>query len=84
MIWNLLNNALKFSPADGEILLKLTRQDEQARLEVIDQGIGLAENSLEDIFELFNQAASTGHGREGLGIGLSLVRQLVEAHGGAV
>ncbi|MFF7064973.1 CheR family methyltransferase [Pseudomonas sp. NPDC008258] len=84
IIWNLLNNALKFSPADGEIQLKLARQDEQARLEVIDQGIGLAENSLEDIFELFNQAAPTGHGREGLGIGLSLVRQLVEAHGGAV
>ncbi|MEZ0198950.1 sensor histidine kinase, partial [Pseudomonas qingdaonensis] len=48
IIWNLLNNALKFSPADGEILLRLARQDEQARLEVIDQGIGLAKNSLED------------------------------------
>ncbi|MDU9394193.1 CheR family methyltransferase [Pseudomonas sp. zfem002] len=84
IIWNLLNNALKFSAADGEVQLVLTRQDEQARLEVIDQGIGLAAESLENIFELFSQAAPSGHGREGLGIGLSLVRQLVEAHGGEV
>ncbi|MFB1635276.1 CheR family methyltransferase [Pseudomonas sp. AP-1] len=84
IIWNLLNNALKFSPADGEILLVLTQLDEHAQLQVIDHGIGLAEESLENIFELFSQAAPTSHGREGLGIGLSLVRQLVEAHGGNV
>lgn len=86
IIWNLLNNALKFSPAGSEIRLVLTSQGEQALLQVIDQGLGLSEESLENIFDLFTQAAPpvTSHSREGLGIGLSLVRQLVLAHGGGV
>ncbi|MDO7903784.1 CheR family methyltransferase [Pseudomonas sp. K1(2024)] len=86
IIWNLLNNALKFSPDGGEIHLLLSREDDQALLQVIDQGVGLREDSLEKIFDLFSQAApaATSHNREGLGIGLSLVRQLVEAHDGTV
>ncbi|MBC3463960.1 CheR family methyltransferase [Pseudomonas sp. RW10S2] len=86
IIWNLLNNALKFSPAGTEIRVVLARRDSQAQLEVIDQGVGLTEDSLESVFELFTQAAPqlSGNSREGLGIGLSLVRQLVEAHGGTV
>ena len=82
IIWNLLNNALKFSPAGSDIRLVLSRQGEQAQLEVIDHGIGLSADNLEQVFDLFSQAAS--HSRDGLGIGLSLVRQLVEAHGGTV
>ncbi|MEE1880686.1 PAS domain S-box protein [Pseudomonas soli] len=86
IVWNLLNNALKFSPAGSEIRLALVRQGNQARLEVIDQGIGLTDESLESVFDLFSQAApqASGNHRDGLGIGLSLVRQLVEAHGGTV
>ncbi|QXI45435.1 PAS domain-containing protein [Pseudomonas wayambapalatensis] len=86
IIWNLLNNALKFSPAGTEIRVVLARRDSQAQLEVIDQGVGLTEDSLESVFDLFTQAAPqlSGNSREGLGIGLSLVRQLVEAHGGTV
>ncbi|EKT4467716.1 PAS domain-containing protein [Pseudomonas putida] len=86
IIWNLLNNALKFSPAGSQIRLVLGRQGEQALLHVIDQGVGLSEESLENIFDLFTQAAPqlASHSREGLGIGLSLVRQLVQAHGGTV
>lgn len=86
IIWNLLNNALKFSPPGGEIRLSLSCEQQQASLQVIDQGVGLAEDSLEHIFDLFSQAAPqlANHSREGLGIGLSLVRQLVEAHGGTV
>nr|WP_279153125.1 CheR family methyltransferase [Pseudomonas mosselii] len=85
IIWNLLNNALKFSPAGSEIRVVLARQDAHARLEVIDQGVGLTEDSLESVFDLFTQAAPQLSGnRDGLGIGLSLVRQLVEAHGGTV
>ncbi|AIR91019.1 CheR family methyltransferase [Pseudomonas cremoricolorata] len=86
IVWNLLNNALKFSPADSEIRLELSSEDGWAQLQVIDHGVGLDPESLENIFELFSQAAPTqaSPNREGLGIGLSLVRQLVEAHGGSV
>ncbi|WP_369991849.1 CheR family methyltransferase [Pseudomonas xanthosomatis] len=86
IIWNLLSNALKFSPAGSEIHLVLSCHGDQALLEVIDQGVGLTEGSLEQVFDLFSQAAPqlASHSREGLGIGLSLVRQLVEAHGGTV
>lgn len=86
IIWNLLNNALKFSPPGSEIRLQLSHDETYARLQVIDQGVGLQQDNLEHIFDLFSQAASptASHAREGLGIGLSLVRQLVEAHGGTV
>ena len=88
VIWNLVNNALKFTPDDGRVQLVLSRVDgdRHARLDVIDSGIGLAEQSLDKIFDLFSQAENQHqtHQREGLGIGLSLVRQLVEAHGGHV
>lgn len=86
IIWNLLNNALKFSPAGNEIRLVLSHDEDSARLQVIDHGVGLSHDSLEHIFDLFRQAApqQASHSREGLGIGLSLVRQLVEAHGGKV
>ena len=86
IIWNLLNNALKFSPAGKEIRLVLSHDEDHARLQVIDHGVGLSYDSLEHIFDLFSQAApqQASHSREGLGIGLSLVRQLAEAHGGSV
>ena len=86
VIWNLVNNALKFTPEDGNVQLVLSRSEGRARLDVIDSGIGLAEDSLEKIFDLFGQAENQHltHQREGLGIGLSLVRQLVEAHEGSV
>jgi two-component system CheB/CheR fusion protein len=86
VIWNLVNNALKFTPEGGQVQLVLSRSEGRAQLDVIDSGIGLADDSREKIFDLFGQAENQHqtHQREGLGIGLSLVRQLVEAHEGSV
>jgi PAS domain S-box-containing protein len=82
---NLLNNAAKYTPPGGQIELSVCRQGQGVVISVRDSGIGLAPENLEPIFELFSQAdlsANRAHG--GLGIGLSLVRQLVQMHGGVV
>jgi two-component system CheB/CheR fusion protein len=86
IIWNLVNNALKFTPKDGRVELILHRVEDMAQLDVIDSGVGLEQHNLNKVFDLFSQAENqhATHQREGLGIGLSLVRQLVEAHGGSV
>ncbi|MCJ8206838.1 CheR family methyltransferase [Pseudomonas sp. RGM2987] len=86
IIWNLVNNALKFTPAGGLIQLIASRSGDMARLDVKDSGVGIAAEHLNEVFDLFGQAETqhATHQREGLGIGLSLVRQLTEAHNGRV
>jgi two-component system CheB/CheR fusion protein len=81
--WNLLNNAIKFTPSGGTIRVRLAREGTSARFDVEDTGEGLAAQDLPHIFEWFRKAdiAST-RGREGMGIGLALVQQLVELHEG--
>ena len=86
IIWNLVNNALKFTPAKGRVQLIASQVGNMARLDVKDNGIGIATEHLEHVFDLFGQAENqhASHQREGLGIGLSLVRQLTEAQRGTV
>ena len=83
VISNLLNNAAKYTPPGGLIELKVTPGNNDVEISVTDNGIGIAPQSIDAIFDLFRQV---GHDFErsqgGLGIGLSLVRQLVELHGG--
>lgn len=79
---NLISNALKFTPAGGRVLVRLSVEREQAVLEIEDTGEGIAAEDLPVIFEVFRQGRETHVG--GLGIGLDLVRRLTELHGGSV
>ncbi len=82
---NLLMNAVKFTPAGGQIRLRLCREKDAAVLSVRDDGQGISSDMLERVFDLFVQADTTLHHQQGgLGIGLTLVRMLVEMHGGTV
>jgi PAS domain S-box-containing protein len=82
---NLLNNAAKYTPPGGRMVVTVTREDGQAVVAVADNGIGIPAESLSAIFVLFNQVHLHLHRAQGgLGVGLSLVRQLVEMHGGTV
>jgi two-component system CheB/CheR fusion protein len=85
IVWNLLSNALKFTPAGGQVKVRLSEDDGGAHLEVIDTGKGIPQEFLPVIFEMFRQA-DTGTTRKygGMGIGLALVRELVLSHGGKV
>ncbi|MCC6071644.1 ATP-binding protein [Massilia sp. GCM10020059] len=82
---NLLNNAAKYTPANGRITLRLRAVEGQAEIRVEDNGIGIAAPLLPYIFDLFTQAErSPDRSQGGLGLGLALVKSLVELHGGAV
>ncbi len=84
IVWNLLQNAVKFTPEGGWVTVRLKREGEEARLDVEDSGQGVAPEFLPRLFEMFSQEEA-GEGRQGgLGIGLALVRQLVELHSGRV
>lgn len=82
---NLLNNAAKYTPASGEIWLSLQRRSEEACLIVRDNGIGLAPDSVNKVFDMFEQVdVSKERGQSGLGIGLSLAKTLVDMHDGRI
>ncbi|MBD8528526.1 MULTISPECIES: PAS domain-containing protein [unclassified Massilia] len=82
---NLLNNAAKYTPGGGRIALAAWREDGQAVVSVTDSGIGIAPEAIGSVFEMFTQVRSSlDRAQGGLGIGLSLVRRLVELHGGRV
>ncbi|HET6976484.1 MAG TPA: ATP-binding protein [Pyrinomonadaceae bacterium] len=83
--WNLLNNAVKFTPAGGCIEISLHNEGDRAALVVNDTGQGIDSSFLPHVFEMFRQADGSNRRRHGgLGIGLALVRQLVQLHGGTI
>ncbi|MBE9011253.1 PAS domain S-box protein [Pseudanabaenaceae cyanobacterium LEGE 13415] len=85
IVWNLLSNAIKFTPAGGTVTLQLSRTEQSLCFQVIDTGAGIDPAVLPYIFERFRQSdsSSTRH-YGGLGLGLTIVRHLVELHGGTI
>jgi signal transduction histidine kinase/PAS domain-containing protein/ActR/RegA family two-component response regulator len=85
VVWNLLSNAIKFTPKDGKVCVGLQREGSHVEINVSDTGIGIRPEFLAHVFERFRQAdASATRRYGGLGLGLSIVKQLVELHGGTV
>src|SRR4029077_3408612 len=85
VIGNLLNNACKFTDRGGHVWLRVDQEGDQALIRVRDTGIGIAADDRPRLFEMFAQVdTSLERSRDGLGIGLTLVRSLVEMHGGTV
>jgi signal transduction histidine kinase/ActR/RegA family two-component response regulator len=85
VVWNLLANAVKFTPEGGAVRLRLSRQGEWSEIVVSDSGIGIPREFLPSIFEPFRQAdGSPTREHEGLGLGLAIVKQVVQAHGGTI
>jgi CheY-like chemotaxis protein/two-component sensor histidine kinase len=85
IVFNVLENAGKYTPPDGEILVRVDRRDGTAVLEVTDTGVGMSPDLLPRVFDLFAQGQrSIDRNASGLGIGLTLVKRLAELHGGTV
>lgn len=85
VVWNLLTNAVKFTPQGGHVTVALTADDSQIEIAVSDDGQGIKPEFLPHVFERFRQADSSSARRHGgLGLGLAIVRHLVEMHGGSV
>lgn len=85
IVWNLLSNAIKFTPEGGRIEVRIERTETNIEIVVTDTGIGISQDFLPFVFDRFRQADSSStraHG--GLGLGLAIVRHLVELHGGGV
>jgi len=85
VVWNLVSNAIKFTPKGGRVMIRLERVESHVEITVSDTGLGIAPEFLPHVFDRFRQADATStrvYG--GLGLGLAIVRQLVELHGGTV
>lgn len=85
IVWNILSNAVKFTPEGGQIEVRLTRANNHALLKIYDNGAGISPDFLPFVFDSFRQSDEGGKAKhKGLGLGLAIVRHLVEAQGGSV
>ena len=85
VVWNLLNNAIKFTPKGGKVQMVLERVNSHVEFSIADTGVGIEPEFVEHVFERFRQAdASNTRQFAGLGLGLAIVKQLIELHGGSV
>ena len=84
VVWNLVNNAIKFTPSGGQIEVNMQRVESRVEINVVDNGQGIKSDLLPYLFERFRQGDVKGHNQGGLGLGLAIVKHLVEMHGGTV
>jgi adenylate cyclase len=85
VLYNLLSNAVKFTPSGGDITVKVEPAGDHVRMQIIDTGIGIRKEQIPHLFERFRQAeGSVNRSHEGSGLGLALVKELVELHGGQI
>jgi two-component system cell cycle sensor histidine kinase/response regulator CckA len=84
IIGNLLSNAIKYTPAGGNVSVKCGREDHEIWIKIKDSGRGIPEDQQAHIFMPFYRSASSDYGSRGMGLGLTIVRDLVKAHGGRV
>jgi PAS domain S-box-containing protein len=84
VVFNLLSNAYKFTPPGGRVTLEIRRSSAQVELAVTDTGQGISKEDLPNIFDRLRQAGASRADRTGLGLGLTIARQIVEAHGGTI
>jgi signal transduction histidine kinase/ActR/RegA family two-component response regulator len=82
VVWNLISNAIKFTPKGGKVQVRLERINSHVEIIVTDNGQGIAPSSLPYVFERFWQEAQSGRSRPGIGLGLSIVKEIVALHGG--
>jgi signal transduction histidine kinase/ActR/RegA family two-component response regulator len=84
IVWNLVSNAVKFTPRGGKIQVRLERINSHVEIIVADTGQGIEPASLGSVFDRFWQGAESGQSKQGVGLGLSIVKELVALHGGTV
>jgi signal transduction histidine kinase/ActR/RegA family two-component response regulator len=85
ILTNVIGNAIKYTPSGGRVIVALERDGDQAVVKVADDGVGIAPDRIGTIFELFAQAENAiGRAQGGMGIGLALVRNLLELHDGTI
>ena len=84
VIRNLLSNAIKYSPRGGRVLVKLEASDRLVEVSIIDHGVGIPPDALPRVFDRFYRAPGTAGHVRGMGVGLHLCKQLIEAHGGTI
>jgi signal transduction histidine kinase len=84
-VWNLLDNAVKYSPDRTTVWVNVSQHDGRVAIAVRDEGVGIAPAQRDAIFKKFVRGTSSdGHAVKGTGIGLAMVKHIVEAHGGAI
>ena len=83
-VWNLLSNAIKFTPKGGKVQVRLERINSHLEITVADNGAGIDQQALENVFERFWQGAGRSTNERGMGLGLSIVKHIVNLHGGTV